>query len=186
MDRKKHDQLRIKIALTSKNKAKIEATNKVFTSIFKNIEISTLCSNMDFIETPLTDEIALELCRKRIDNIQNQATYDFIVSLEGMISKSSYGCFVYGWVIIKDCKKNYEAIGCSAKVQVPDKIATIVSSNQKISSIIHKYYSEDEIRSFENTGLNGLITKGMFTRVNEFESAIYCALGYLNNILNYQ
>lgn len=180
-----HKREAIKVAITSINKAKVEATYRVFTNVFCSITLDALAVNFDFIETPSSDQIAIEGCKKRINCIQNIEIYDFIVSLEGMVSKSGYGSFVYGWAVVKNCKNNREAIGCSAKVQIPKEIALAISSHKKLSSVLNQFYSTEDLKNLEVLGLNGIITNGLFTRVDEFDGAIRSAIGYIMNDANY-
>jgi non-canonical (house-cleaning) NTP pyrophosphatase len=181
----------VRVVVTSSNKVKITATHKGFATIFcnHNIIVDHLSTDFSFLKIPSRDITAIELCRKRMEYVQNIKTYDFIVSLEGIISKRSYGCFVYGWACIKSCRNNRESIGCSVKVQIPKKIAKCISYNLKPSSVFSgftKYYCNDNINNIDTMGINGIITNGVFTRVSEFEGAICSALGYLTNNSNYQ
>ncbi|MFJ3386960.1 MULTISPECIES: inosine/xanthosine triphosphatase [unclassified Lysinibacillus] len=175
----------MKIVLTSKNEAKIKAVTNVFSQVFNNnIEIIPISVDSGISETPINDEEALQGCRTRIDNVKLD-DFDYIVSMEGLIQEFSYGSFVYGIVVIWDAANKQEAIGCSAKVKIPEKLAKSIKPEQKLSDLVEKSYSSEKVKELSLIGTNGVITNKLFTRVDEFDGALRSALGYLINKENY-
>ncbi|MCW1941682.1 inosine/xanthosine triphosphatase [Bacillus anthracis] len=175
----------MKVVLTSTNQAKMKAVSNAFASIFNNeFELLPISVESGVSETPINDEEALVGCRKRIKNA-NIDDFDYIVSMEGLIQEFSYGTFVYGIVVIYDKVNDHEAIGCSAKVRIPDKLANAINSDKKLSDIVLDMYSADKTKELSLIGTNGVITNGLFTRVDEFDGALRSALGYLINKENY-
>ena len=47
-------------------------------------------------------------------------------------------------------------------------------------------YPSDLIKEQEEIGANGIITNKLYTRVDEFEDAIKCALGFISNKYNFR
>ncbi|OUB73469.1 inosine/xanthosine triphosphatase [Bacillus thuringiensis] len=175
----------MKVLLTSTNQAKMKAVSDVFASVFNDdFEIIPISVDSGVSETPVNDEEALVGCRGRIKNASIEDV-DYIVSMEGLIQKFSYGTFVYGIVVIYDKANDHEAIGCSAKVRVPDKLAKAITPDKKLSDLVLNMYSADKTKELSLIGTNGVITNGIFNRVDEFNGALKSALGYLINKENY-
>ncbi|HGE5782942.1 MULTISPECIES: inosine/xanthosine triphosphatase [Bacillus] len=175
----------MKVVLTSTNQAKMKAVSYVFASIFNDdFEIIPISVDSGVSETPVNDEEALVGCRKRIENASID-DFDYIVSMEGLIQNFSYGTFVYGIVVIYDKANDHEAIGCSAKVRIPDRLAKAITPDTKLSDLVLNMYSADKTKELSLIGTNGVITNGMFNRVDEFDGALRSALGYLINKENY-
>ncbi|MDH3001424.1 hypothetical protein A1D23_12815 [Chelonobacter oris] len=175
-------QNNIKIILTTENKAKFEALNHVCKELFNsNFEIISIASDSNVNETPTNDNEAISGCINRIKNIQSKIdySYDYIVSLEGLIQKTDIGTFVYGWAVIKTYH-NIFSYGCSGKVMLPNFIANKIKTTEKLSDLIRDYYPNipDEKRNI--LGANGIITNGLYTRVDEFITSIKCAFGSLD------
>ncbi|MEH6892684.1 inosine/xanthosine triphosphatase [Bacillus sp. JJ864] len=175
----------MKVVLTSTNQAKMKAVSDVFSHVFdENIEIIPISVDSGVSETPTNDGEAIIGCRKRIENA-NVSDFDYIVSMEGLIQSFNYGTFVYGIVVIYDKENGHEAIGCSAKVRLPDKLAQAINSEKKLSDLVLEMYSPDKTKELSLIGTNGVITNGIFNRVDEFDGALRSALGYLINKENY-
>ncbi|HDX9703221.1 inosine/xanthosine triphosphatase [Bacillus thuringiensis] len=175
----------MKVVLTSTNQAKTRAVSDTFASVFSgNFEIISTSVESGVSETPVNDEEALVGCRERIKNV-NIEDFDYIVAMEGLIQKFSYGTFVYGIVVIYDKTNDHEAIGCSAKVRIPDKLAKDITPEKRLSDLVLNMYSADKTKELSLIGTNGVITNGIFNRVDEFTGALKSALGYLINKENY-
>ncbi|AEV67288.1 inosine/xanthosine triphosphatase [Acetivibrio clariflavus] len=176
----------MKIYITSQNEAKVNAVKNVFRKIFNEAEFIAIKVNSGVSVTPTTDDEALKGCINRIEAVKRQIElYDAIVSMEGLVSKNSYGSFVYGWAAIDFFRCSKLAIGCSAKVMLPEDIAEQVSNNIELSEIIKARYNDISAEQMERWGTNGIITNGLYTRVNEFEDALLCAIGSVIRYLDF-
>ncbi len=177
----------MKIALTSTNVAKLQAVEKVFKTVIKHdIELMSFDISSGISETPMNDNDAVLGCRNRINKLMSVENFHYIVAMEGLVQKYDYGTFLYGIVIIYDCISNRESIGCSAKIQIPDRISDQISPSKKLSDVVSELYSPSRTKNISLIGTNGVITNGFFTRVDEFESALRCSIGYLLNDENYK
>lgn len=176
----------MRVALTSSNRAKKEAVRKVFFTTFRcDVDVLSVVSKSCISETPSTDNEALQGCRKRMRKIKS-TEYEYIVSLEGLAQEYNYGWFVYGIAVVLDCTNLREGIGCSAKVQIPKKLSRLIRSDIKLNELTKQIYSKEKTKHLDLLGTNGVITNGMFTRVDEFEGALRCALGFVLNEENFR
>ncbi len=177
----------MKLILTSKNPAKEEAVRRVFSASFPDLEIVAVEVESNVSQTPTTDEEGIQGCLNRIDNAKSHSTdADFILGLEGIVTKNKFGTYLCGWAVIYDCSKERQSIGCSAKVQIPPFIADKIESNSQLSDLVKAIYPSEFVDQLKEIGTNGLITHGLYPRSKEFEDALTCAWGYMLNEENYQ
>jgi non-canonical (house-cleaning) NTP pyrophosphatase len=95
--------------------------------------------------------------------------------MEGFVDVNEYGMFLAGAVAISD-KEGRVGIGISAKVQIPNDIKNKIKQGQELGPII-KDLMEDEDNSIrQSAGTNGVLTGGLYNRVDEFRDATACAL----------
>lgn len=176
----------MKIVLASTNKAKIAATEKVFSNLYNNISITPVDVESDVSKTPDTDDEGIQGCLNRINNSKKEISDgDMYVGLEGIITKNNFGVFICGWAVVEIVGENKNGIGCSAKVQIPNFIAENIQTFGELSKLVIEKYPSNLIGQMEEIGTNGVITEKMYTRVNEFENALKCALGYAHNQTNH-
>ncbi|EDI0749057.1 DUF84 domain-containing protein [Salmonella enterica subsp. enterica serovar Kisarawe] len=167
------------ILLASNNKAKESALNTVLSLLFKKYKLETYNSESGVSNTPLTDEEAIQGCINRINQIyKHSPLFSIYVSMEGLIKKESFGCFVYGWAAIKTNRSPKVYYGCSGKVMLPEYIYNKCLNGEELSEIIkHEYIKLSSYN--ELWGTNGILTSGVYTRVDEFITALSCAFGSL-------
>lgn len=165
-----------KIIVCSKNKAKNNAVKEVLKEFFLDFEIESLETESGVSETPINDEEGIKGCRNRIESALKQNNKgNLYISMEGILTETSYGSFLCGWTVIYDIDKNKYYYGCSAKVKVPDEIINNVDKNKRLSEVVAKHYNstDKEVSMF---GTNGILTNGCYTRTREFTDSILCAI----------
>ncbi|OOF58717.1 DUF84 family protein [Rodentibacter pneumotropicus] len=168
------------IVITTKNKAKIKALEYICKEIFSDYKIVSIESNSGVNETPTNDMEAIQGCKNRIENALKLIEYspDYIISLEGLIEHSNVGTFVFGWAAIRDNNGNIY-YGCSGKVMLPKVISDQIKPNIKLSDLIKKNYSHISPKKIDILGANGVVTDGLYTRVDEFVTSMRCAFGVI-------
>lgn len=101
-------QSKKKIFLTSNNPAKVEAVKIVCSKLFDvfSIKHEDIASGVG--DTPFTDDEAILGCYTRINSSEHNLSehVDYIIALEGLIEKKSFGQFVYGWAVIKEMESS--------------------------------------------------------------------------------
>ncbi|CAM3462989.1 DUF84 family protein [Xenorhabdus nematophila] len=167
------------VVLCSKNSAKISAAYNICSNVLKEFKFSYYDVPSGVSETPDTDEEAIQGCYSRINFVEEKfsTNVDFIIALEGLIEKTSFGSFVYGWAVIKDIKRKEFFYGCSGKVMLPNEVSIKLEKNQKLSEIIRELYPHYPKDELDRIGTNGVLTQKLYTRIDEFETAMKCAFG---------
>jgi len=176
----------MKVVLSSVNEAKVEAVRRVVFRLFGDCEVVGLKVETGVSATPTTDEEGIEGALNRIGNaMEVDGDADVYVGLEGIVTRNSFGTFLCGWAVLRD-RDGREAYGCSAKVRLPSFIGDSVEGFRELSDIVKENYPSDLVGEMSVLGSNGVITEGLYTRVDEFEDALLCAFGYLGNEVNFR
>lgn len=173
------------LVVASKNAAKINAAFSVAKEFFPEVAAATgVQTNSLVSETPVGDDEALVGCRNRIDEAKSlHPEADFYVSIEGAVNIVEQMMFVFSWVVVEQRCPNRIALGCSAKVRIPDALAQELQRGTSLSQLAKGHYQTH--LNVNEVGTNGIVTLGGFTRTDEFTSALRCAFGYLANSANY-
>ncbi|EGV7467159.1 DUF84 family protein [Salmonella enterica] len=167
------------IALCSENRAKIKATKEICSLAFHNFSLGSYAVSSGVSETPDSDEEALVGCHRRIENLQAglSGETDLIVALEGLTEMTSFGTFLYGWAVLKHVASGKMFYGCSGKIMLPDDVSSGLSRDMKLSDLVLEKFISVSKEDLERLGTNGILTDGMYTRSDEFSTALRCALG---------
>jgi inosine/xanthosine triphosphatase len=173
------------VIVTSLNEAKLASVRNVIKDFLPGIaQVIGVASESMVSETPVGDEEAIAGCLNRIPFARRAYPHAaFFVSIEGAIDFNSHGAFVYSWVLVEQRDPDRQALGSSARVQLPAFLAKGVEKGSSLSELTKKTYRTSE--NVSNLGTNGVITNGAFTRIDEFETALRCAFGYLMNGQNF-
>ncbi len=176
----------MKIVLTSKNKAKRMAVERVFLKIDPAFELICVEVESGVSVTPTNDNEGIDGSINRINAgklLIKEA--DYYIGLEGIITKNAAGVFICGWCAIECPRLLRIGFGCSGKVMIPEYIAQEIRSFGELSNLIKDKYPSALVEKIDSLGSNGIITNSMYARADEFEDAINCALGYILNDKNY-
>ncbi|MGF7229432.1 MAG: DUF84 family protein [Candidatus Saccharibacteria bacterium] len=163
--------------LCSSNVAKQSAANVVLQKLYGDaFELRCIDAESGVSETPDSDDEGIRGALGRIaDARQKSPDADAYIGLEGIITANSYGTFLCGWAVI-ELRNGARHMGCSAKVQLPEELLSDLSSFKKLSEITAHVYPE-RAADLPHLGTNGVITNGLYTRVDEFVDAMRCAFG---------
>lgn len=167
--------------LCSTNRAKEKAVRDFLKNYHKKV-INLVCieSESGVSHTPMSDEEGIQGAIQRIasakEHHNSASTY---IGLEGIITKNKFGTFVCGWAVIMLADGSLH-MGGSAKVRLPDEIAGKASNMSELSSLTAQVYPE-RAELLPSIGTNGIITNGLYTRVDEFTDALKCAFGSLES-----
>ena len=134
----------------------------------------------------MSDAEAILGCQNRVRVIlAGDRESDYVIALEGMARAiAPVGTFLYGWAMIHDPRTNRQAYGCSGKVQIPPAIASRLSPGTCRSALVESSYRGATRQEVQELGANGIITRGIYCRADEFFDALRCAHGYLANETN--
>lgn len=170
-----------KICLTSSNPAKRRALEQVVEmSIMKPFSIVTLDIESDVSPTPLGDEECIQGCLNRIKRAREyNSNFDIYIGAEGGIKTVGEFNLIGGWVVIENLA-GVRFIGSSAWVQIPKQVVAEISSQVRLNEVLdYTLFSSENIENKSILGTNGLITDGVYTRVNEFEDALRVAFSIM-------
>ncbi len=95
--------------------------------------------------------------------------------MEGYVDSNEYGMFLAGAVAIIN-KVGSIGVGVSAKMQLPDFIKEKITAGAELGPLVKDFMNDTEgtIRHYDGT--NGILSKGLYNRVDEFKDATKCAL----------
>lgn len=163
--------------LSSTNEAKRAAVEHILQKLYKDtFELQCIDVSSGVSETPHSDEEGIQGALSRISEAEAKIPgANAYIGLEGIVTRNSYGVFLCGWAVIKD-ENGKMHMGCSAKVQLPDSLTGDLSSFKKLSELTAEKYPE-QAHELPKIGTNGVITRGLYTRVDEFVDALSCAFG---------
>lgn len=175
----------MKIILTTTNKAKNEALQKTLKKLSIDANVISLKVETGVSKTPTTDEEGIIGAINRIKNAKEAGhEADIYIGMEGIIETNEFGTFICGWTVIES-KEGRRSMGCSAKVELPNKLAKKVSNLEELSDLVKNNYKSNLVNKIDSIGSNGIITNNLYTRVDEFEDSLMCAFGYFINNENY-
>lgn len=168
----------MKIAIGTKNLAKIEGVKQAFNAAYsKNkIEYFSFETNSKIKAQPLSDEEAITGAKNRaIEALKKCEDAEFGIGLEGTIDETNFGMFLCGWVVIID-KNNNIGIGSSPKILVPEWIAKRIRTGEELGPIVKELMDDQENTIRHSLGTCGVLTNGLYSRIDEFNHATLNAL----------
>lgn len=166
--------------LSSTNEAKRRAAESVLRELHgDDFELRSVEVDSGVSETPTTDDEGIQGCLGRISNAEQAIPdADGYLGLEGIITVNRYGTFLCGWAVIK-LAGGTTGYGCSAKIRLPDELIEDFDSFKKLAVMTAEKYP-DRAHDLPSIGTNGVLTNGMYTRVDEFRDALRCAFGTIS------
>lgn len=171
----------MQIVFCSKNKAKTEAADLVLKKKFGAfIDLRFHNSPSGVRPTPFGRNECIEGAKNRIyytGKMYPSASY--IIGAEGGIITEQNEKYVGGFVAIQN-RIGKMVIGASKLICIPRHIAKHIVPEKSIQdSIDYSVFSKDLVENKDSLGLNGLITSGKYTRIDEFTDALNMALAYI-------
>ena len=166
----------MKIIISTENQAKITAINDVFSTIWSDLETVSEKFPSDVSDQPLSEEEGAAGAINRATNAQTKyPEVDYCVGMEGYVDTNKYGMFLAGAVAI--INKNGEiGIGISGKMQLPQFVKEKINQGAELGTVIKELMNDTEGKIKHHDGTNGVLSKGLYNRVDEFKDATKCAL----------
>lgn len=122
---------------------------------------------------PMSDDECLSGARNRAKQALKEVTADFGVGLEGGVNQESAGLMLLGWVVIVS-KQGTESVSCTAKIPLPDMLATRILGGEELGPVMDQVLSEKD--TAKKGGASGALTAGLVLRQDKFEMAVAYAL----------
>lgn len=163
----------MKIALGSKNPAKIAAVQAVFERVWSNAKVVGVGVRSGVSDMPMSDRECLAGARNRAKAAQEVSQADFGVGLEGGVDETPAGLMLVGWVVIVD-SSGREGVSSTARLPLPDHIANRVRAGEELGPVMDDLLGET--KSNHRGGAIGSLTAGLIPRSHTFAVAIAYAL----------
>ncbi len=161
----------MKIAVGSKNPAKVNAVREVVQSLGWEVQGVDVPSKVS--AQPFTDSET----RKGAFNRAKACValgYDLGIGLEGGVEDTEEGLFLCNWgaLVTKD-EETYFASG--AKIVLPEEISTKVRAGSELGDVMAAYTDQKDVRKKE--GAVGIFTSGRITRSDMFAHIVNLLIG---------
>ena len=166
----------MKIIIATENKAKNQAVTEVFEQVFDSCSFVGSKAASGVSEQPLTEAEGIEGAVNRAQNVfADHADADYCVGLEGYVDTNAYGMFLAGAVAVVN-NKGEVGVGISAKMQLPEFMKQRIEQGEELGPIVKELMDDVEGEIRHGAGTNGILSKGLYNRVDEFKDATKCAL----------
>jgi inosine/xanthosine triphosphatase len=166
----------MQIVIATENNAKIQAVKKVFESVFGALEILAEKFPSEVAEQPLSETEGLQGALNRAKNARiKYPEADYCVGLEGYVDSGKFDMFLGGAVAIIS-KDGRIGLSPSAKVRLPRFMQEKIEAGAELGPLVKELMQDETGKIRQNEGTNGLLTNGLYTRIDEFADATKCAL----------
>lgn len=166
----------MKVAIGSTNFVKVKAVKDAFEKVWPNKKFKFIPTevNSGVSRQPKSDLESIKGAKNRAKQSMKFNNADFGVGLEGGIHKIDGKWFDSGWIVVID-KKGNEGIGCSVKMQTPDKMVKLMNRKDlelgEVDDLIFKIKN-----SKQKEGHFGLMTRNILSRQEAYSHAVISAL----------
>jgi len=166
----------MKIVVSTTNKAKLKAVEDVLTQVWSEVEIIGKQYPSDISDQPMSEKEGIDGALNRARNTQqDNPGADIWIGMEGYVDSNEHSMFLAGAVAIIN-KGGQTGIGISAKMQLPDSIRKELESGVELGPLVQVLMKDNKGEIRHGSGTNGVLTKGLYGRVDEFKDATKCAL----------
>lgn len=166
----------MRIAVGTKNEAKVKAVTQVMRSVWPNSVIIPLSAPSGVSDMPLSDEESFTGAANRA-NFALQAAPDctYAVGMEGNVQKIYGHYFLRGCVVILD-QTGRQGLGQSGAVMLPQTWTDRLLQGEELGPLVQELMN-DPLNMIRHTGgTNGILTGGLYNREMEFVHATQTAL----------
>lgn len=166
----------VQLAIGTQNKAKLAAVETAFQKVFPRVEIHGFEVESGISEQPTTDEESIQGAINRARSaLAQMATAQFGVGLEGNVVTISDRMFLHGWVAIID-RDGITGLGHSSGIELPSSIHAAIDGGAELGPLVQGMLDDTDNEVRHSAGTNGILTDGLYTRVDEFVDATTVAL----------
>ncbi|MBS4216769.1 DUF84 family protein [Bacillus sp. FJAT-49711] len=164
----------MKIAVGSKNAAKIKAVEMVLgDSGYKN-ELISLNAPSNVSGMPFSDEETMKGAMNRAEFCLNHGEAHVAIGLEGGVTETQYGLFLINYGALAEKGKETIVTG-GARIKLPEEIAELLRAGEELGPVMEEYSKKKNVRSRE--GAIGIFTHGMVNRDEMFMHIVKLLVG---------
>ena len=163
----------MKVAVGSRNPAKLQAVRQALRSVWPEATIEGVAVPSGVSAMPLSDEECLRGARNRAAAALQALGADMGIGLEGGVSQEEAGLMLVGWVAVL-AADGREGIAGTARLPLPQPIAERVRAGQELGPLMDELLGEN--KSNHRGGAIGALTGGKVLRSEAFTMALLYAL----------
>ncbi len=166
----------MKIAVGTKNKAKVRAVEAIAKQYFPKVEIESINVASDVSIQPFSNEETRQGAINRARNTLMQTNADLSFGLEGGVDEidGTMYCCNWGAVALKDGTV-FSSSG--AQFALPEVIAEQLRVGKELGPVMDIYTNTENIR--QHQGAIGIFTNGLVDRQEMFEHIVKLLVGQL-------
>jgi inosine/xanthosine triphosphatase len=153
----------MKIAIGSKNPAKIAAVKEAFKD--KQIEFIAVDADSGVSAQPMSDEETIQGAINRAIAAAEKGGADIGIGLEGGVQSTAHGLMLCNWGALS-VKGMDPIIAGGARLPLPEEVADKVLAGTELGPVMDEYASKQNVR--KNEGAVGIFTNGQINRSEMF------------------
>ncbi|MCJ7842783.1 DUF84 family protein [Lederbergia sp. NSJ-179] len=166
----------MKIAVGSKNKAKLKAVESALQEMEKTVEIYPVDAPSNVSGMPFSDKETMKGAMNRAEYCISNHDVRIGIGLEGGVTETSTGLFLINWGALAEKGKETLVAG-GARIKLPEEIADRLRNGEELGPVMDDYSQRENIR--HNEGAIGIFTDGMVTRDLMFTHIMKLLVGQL-------
>lgn len=168
-------QIKMKIAVGSKNPIKIKAVEQAFKKVWprKKWQVLGLDISSGVSSQPMSDAESIKGATNRAKGALEKSKADFGVGIEGGLHSIGTEWFDTAWIVVIS-KNGDKGIGSTYRLQTPKLIMKMIKKGLEIGEANDKIFNLKN--SKQKAGHFGLMTNGIITRSDAYTYGIICAL----------
>lgn len=161
------------VAVGSTNPVKIQAVRHSIQRVWPTAEVQGVAVASGVRAQPLSDDEAIEGAVNRARAACQQTGCDLGIGLEGNTTESPQGIFVTGWAAVVD-QHDTLGIGGSGRFLLPTALVARIRQGAELGDLVDEWAGQQN--SKQKQGAVGIITNGLISRTEAFETAVIFAL----------
>ena len=166
----------MKVAVGSKNPAKLKAVKAAFKKVWPNekVEIVGLEIESGVSSQPMSNEESIKGATKRAyEALKKTKDADYGVGLEGGLQKYFESSFVVGWVAVIN-KQGKSSLAGTHSSPLATRVEKHIQAGKELGEAEDIVFNKTNAK--QANGYVGLLTDDLVTRSEGFKGAVICAL----------
>lgn len=164
----------MKIAVGSKNAAKIAAVKEGIQFIRLSAEVLSVDVESGVSNQPFSDEETIRGAIQRAERSLLAENADVGIGLEGGVTETPHGLLLCNWGALAEKGKEPIVAG-GARILLPKEIAERLRAGEELGPVMDEFCRRKQIR--EKEGAVGIFTNGLVTRKDMFFHVMKLLLG---------
>jgi inosine/xanthosine triphosphatase len=164
----------MKVAVGSKNSAKITAVEEGFQFIQLNAEVLPVDVESGVSSQPFSDEETIRGAIQRAKRSLSAGEAEIGIGLEGGVTETPQGLLLCNWGALAEIGKEPLVAG-GARILLPKEIAERLRAGEELGPVMDEFCRRKQIRQKE--GAVGIFTNGLVTRKDMFFHVMKLLLG---------